>query len=116
MIEEQKQSVTLDSLAGMLESLSRAIRDDFAEVRASFADVRSGMAAMATKQDLADLRDEMIARFATHSELQSGLDKLRDELLEEIGKIKYAKEIDELRFRVDCVENKLGISHDLSPA
>lgn len=79
----------------MAISRDMATKQDIAELREE----------MATKHDLAALRDEMISRFATHSELQA----IEDRLLEEMAKIKYAKEIDELRTRVNRVEQQLGI-------
>ncbi len=84
------------------EEFAAALQKDLLALR---DDMREGFSKMATKQDLADLRAEMFATFATHSELQS----VEDRLLEEIGKIKYAKEIDELRFRMNRVEGELGI-------
>jgi hypothetical protein len=113
MVRNNKKPMTIDRLAVAIETLSCAIRDDFAEVRTDLAGLRENIddirAKMATKQDLADLRDEMIARFAIHGELQSTIGAMKEELLEEIGKIKYAKEIDELRTRMNRVEYELGI-------
>jgi DNA gyrase/topoisomerase IV subunit A len=113
MVRNNKKPMTIDRLAVTIETLSCAIRNDFAEVRADLAGLRENIddirAKMATKQDIADLRDEMIARFATHSEFQSAIGTMKDELLEEIGKIKYAKEIDDLRSRMNRVEHELGI-------
>ena len=106
-------TMTIDELAVALQTEFLEIRNQFADVRSQIGEIRAEIAGikavMATKQDLADLREEMIARFATHSELQSAIDGLRDELMEEIRKIGYAKEIDELRGRVGCVEYELGI-------
>jgi hypothetical protein len=99
MIKKERKPMTLDRLAVSIQTDLLSLRND----------MNDGFARMATKQDLADLRDEMISRFATHSELQSAIGGLRDEILEEIGKIKYAKEIDELRSRMNRVENELGI-------
>jgi hypothetical protein len=96
-----------------IENLAVAIESDFAQLRNVMSGLRDGMgvvrSTMATKQDLADLRDEIGERFATHSGLQSVVSKAKEELMEEIGKIKYAKEIDELRARVQRVEHDLGI-------
>ena len=93
-----------------IDDLAQAIQGDFAALRKD----------MATKQDLAlavaDLRSEMTTRFAGRSELRSEINSAKEELLEEIGKIKYAKEIDELRARVQLVERKLGIGHGRADA
>lgn len=106
-----------------MEDLAEAIQREFLAVRkdmaSGFAGVRAEMATeftavrseMATKTDLAELREEMTTRFATRSEVQSAVSSAKEELLEEIGKIKYAKEIDELRDRVRRVEQKLGMQH-----
>ena len=105
--------MTIDELAIAIQAEFLDIRSQFAEIRGQIRELREEIAGikavMATKQDLADLREEMIARFATHSELQSAVDGLRDELTEEIRKISYAKEIDELRGRMGRVEYELGI-------
>ncbi len=91
------------------EDLILALHKDVLAIRETMA-TKSDLAAlreqMATKQDLADLRDEMNARFATHSELQP----VKEEILEELRKIKYAKEIDELRVRVQRLERQVGIA------
>lgn len=84
-------------------------RTEMAAMRSEMTTMRSEMA---TKQDLADLREEIISRFVTRSELQSSIDMLRDEILEEIDKVRYAKEIDALRTRTTRIERKLGMGPD----
>lgn len=96
-----KKKVTLEDVAAAIQGDLLAIRRDMV-TKQDIAELRDEMA---TKRDLAVLREEMISRFATHSELQA----VEDRLLEEMGKIKYAKEIDELRARVKRVEQELGI-------
>jgi hypothetical protein len=96
-----KKKLTLEDLAAAIQGDFLAISRDMA-TKQDIAELREEMA---TKHDLAALRDEMISRFATHSELQA----IEDRLLEEMAKIKYAKEIDELRTRVNRVEQQLGI-------
>jgi hypothetical protein len=98
---QPKKKLTLEDLAAAIQGDFLAIRRDMA-TKQDIAELRE---AMATKHDIAALRDEMISRFATHSELQA----VEDRLLEEMAKIKYAKEIDELRTRVNRVEQQLGI-------
>jgi len=98
--------MTLEDLALAIESDFARLRNDMSDMRAEMGTIRS---TMATKQDLANLRDEIGERFATHSGLQSVVSKAKEELLEEIGKIEYAKEIDELRARVQRMEHELGI-------
>ncbi len=95
--------MTIDELAVSIQADLLALRHDMNE---GFAEIH---AVMVTKQDLADFRSEMNERFVTHTEFQSGLDKLKEELLAEIDKIKYAKEIDELRTRMGRVEYELGM-------
>jgi hypothetical protein len=87
------------------EELATSIQADLLEIKTNVRGINEKMMQMATKQDIADLREEFIVRFATHSELQS----VKEELLEEIKKIKYAKEIDELRARMTRVEREHGI-------
>lgn len=111
--------MTIDDLAASIQKEFVAIRKDMATkselalLRGEIAGMRETMdgmrETMATKKDLADLREEISTRFATRSELQSAVSAAKNEILEEIGKIKYAKEIDELRVRVQRVEQKLGI-------
>jgi flagellar biosynthesis component FlhA len=96
-----EKKLTLEDLVASIQGDLLAIRRDMA-TKQDIGDLREEVA---TKHDLAALRDEMISRFATHSELQA----IEDRLLEEMVKIKYAKEIDELRARVKRVEQELGI-------
>ena len=88
-----------------IDDLAISIQTDLLTLRMT---IEEGF--LASKKEITDLREEMNAKFATHSELQSGLDRLRDEILEEIGKIKYAKEIDALRIRVKTIEQHIGIN------
>ena len=60
------------------------------------------------------VRRKNLVRFVTHSELQSSVDMLRDEILEETSKVRYAKEIDALRSRTNRIEGKLGIRQNQS--
>jgi hypothetical protein len=63
---------------------------------------------LATKQELAEIREEM----ATKEGLAAVSDRIsvaKDELQERISGLRYAKEIDELRARVNILESKLGI-------
>ncbi len=100
----------VDGLAGTIEKLAVSIQTDLLGLGAKISTLINKVddieTRMATKQDLADLCEEMNAKFATHSELQA----VEDRILEEIGKIKYAKEIDALRTRVNLIEQKIGIS------
>ena len=75
-----------------LDRLAIAIQKDFAAIRAEVA-------------PKFDVLEDQIHQCATHGDLAD----LRQELLEEIGKIKYAKEIDELRAPVVRVAEKLGL-------
>jgi hypothetical protein len=121
IIKAMKKKQSQPNKPMTIDDLALAIQGDFHELKKDIADIRGTMATkqdlkeiravMATKQDLADLREEMSTRFATRSELQSSVLSARDEIMEEIGKIKYAKEIDELRDRVQRVERELGIRH-----
>ena len=76
---------------------------------------------LATKQELAEIREEMATKrglqnireeMATKDDVAAVSDRIsvaKDELQEQISGLKYAKEIDELRARVNVLESKLGI-------
>lgn len=60
----------------------------------------------ATQKDLEAVREEMAISFST---LGDRIVNAKDELQEQIAGLKYAKEIDELRARVQMLEQKVGI-------
>jgi hypothetical protein len=121
-----------------LETLAETIQKDFNDIRERMVtkdDLRAELKGFATKDDLAgfatrqDIRDELRG-FASKQDLKSGLDSLRDdilsttrselydvktELLGEMRKYRYAREIDGLRDRVVRVEKVVGISTELEP-
>lgn len=81
-----------------LETLAVAIQQDFSAIRDNMrARFRAVREEMATKEDLADVRDQIAVG--------------KGELREQIAGLRYAKEIDALRERVKLVEEKLGIKH-----
>lgn len=83
--------------------------------------IQKDLARMATKDDIRLIREEMatkkdLERFATKEELATAFDALADriaiakeDLQDQIAGLKYAKEIDELRSRVNVLERKVGI-------
>jgi hypothetical protein len=82
-----------------------ATKDEVAAIREEMAGMREEMA---TKNDLHAIHEEM----PTKEDLAAVSDRIsvaRDELQEQIAGLKYAKEIDELRARVNVVEQKIGI-------
>jgi hypothetical protein len=103
----KKKPMTLDDFAIVIQrDLARmATKDD--------------LKGLATKQDLQDLRAEVkkdLERFATKEELATSFSTLgdrisvaKDELQEQIAGLRYAKEIDDLRARVNLLEHKVGI-------
>jgi pyridoxine 5'-phosphate synthase PdxJ len=83
--------------------------------------IQKDLVRMATKDDLKVIREEMatkkdLERFATKEDLDTAFSTLSDRiaiakegLQEQIAGLKYAKEIDELRARVNTLEHKVGI-------
>ena len=99
--------MTLEDFAALIQTdLKRAAtKDDVAELKKDIIDIRE---TMATKEDVLQIREEM----ATQEKLSDVADRIsnvKDELQEQIAGLKYAKEIDELRSRVNVLESKLGI-------
>ena len=101
-----------------LEDFAVAIQTDLARM-ATKDDIKTIREEMATKDDLQALRDETKKEFAlireqmaTKEDLSAVSDRIsvaKDELQEQISGLKYAKEIDELRARVNTLEHKVGI-------
>ena len=105
----KNKPITLDDFAALIQKdLARMVTKD---------DLKN----LTTKKELATIRSEMatkndLERFATNEELQTAFDTLADriaiakeDLREEIAGLRYAKEIDELRSRVNVIERKVGI-------
>jgi hypothetical protein len=109
----KKKAMTLEDFAVAIQKDYLSLRKDMAT---GFAQVR---AEMATKEDLQALRDETRKEFAlireqmaTKKDLSAVSDRIsvaKDQLQEQISGLKYAKEIDELRARVNTLEDKVGI-------
>lgn len=109
----KKKPMTLEDFAVAIQKDYRSLRKD---VAAGFAQVR---AEMATKDDLqalrAETRKEFVAireQMATKEDLAAVSDRIsvaKEQLQEQISGLRYAREIDELRARVNVVESKLGI-------
>jgi hypothetical protein len=107
----KKKAMTLDDFAVLIQKdLARmATKDDIRAIRKE----------MATKDDLQALRDEtrkefavIRERMATKEDLAAVSDRIsvaKEQLQEQISGLKYAKEIDELRARVNTLESKVGI-------
>jgi hypothetical protein len=105
----KKKPVTLDDFAVLIQKdLARmATKEDLKGLatKQELAEIREEMA---TKKDLQLMREEM----ATKEDLAAVSDRIsvaKDELQEQISGLKYAKEIDELRARVNTLEHKVGI-------
>src|ERR1700719_1053586 len=94
----KEKTMTLETLAVAIQQDFSAIRNDmtvgFRAVREEMGKIREDMA---TKEDLADVRDQIAVA--------------KEELREQIAGLRYAKEIDALAERVKFVEQKLGIKH-----
>jgi hypothetical protein len=114
--QPKKKGMTLDDFAVLIQKdLARmatkddlkhlATKDELAAMRGEIANIRE---VMVTKKDLLVIREEM----ATKEDLAAVSDRIsvaKDELQEQIAGLKYAKEIDELRARVNTLEHKVGI-------
>jgi hypothetical protein len=105
----KKRPMTLEDFTLAIETDLQASRK---EMREGFAAVRGEVntihETMATKKDF--------DRFATKEDLDTAFSTLGDriatakeDLQEQIAGLKYAKEIDELRSRVNTLEHKVGI-------
>src|ERR1019366_7672785 len=103
-----------------LETLAVAIQQDFSAIREDMAtkdDIRKIREDMATKEDIREIRGEMgkmREEMATKEDLAAVSDRIsiaKEEILEQIAGLRYAKEIDALAERVKFVEQKLGIKH-----
>lgn len=112
----KKKPMTLEDFAALIQKdLARmatksdlkglATKDELAALRGEIATIHEGMA---TKKDL--------ERFATKEDLDTAFSTLGDRiaiakegLQEQISSLKYAKEIDDLRARVNVLEHKTGI-------
>ena len=99
MINAMGKTGTQSKKKGMtIEDLAASIQQDFLAIRRD----------MATKEDVRKIREEM----ATKEDLAAVSDRIsvaKDELQEQIAGLRYAKEIDDLRARVNLLEQKLGI-------
>jgi hypothetical protein len=91
---EQENKITIESLAGRVDSLAQTVKDGFAE--------------MATKQDIATVETKIDG---IHAELRNH--PTRSDLERELKKYRYAKEIDGISGRVAVCEQKLGIEPPL---
>ncbi len=94
-IQQDFSSIRDDMTAGF-----RAVREEMGKMQENMAtkeDIREIREEMATKEDLADVRDQIAIA--------------KEELREQIGGLRYVKEIDALRERRKLVDEKLGIKH-----
>jgi hypothetical protein len=88
-----------------LEDFASAVHQDYLAIRKEMVTKRD-LEHFATKVDLRDL--------ATKDDLASMGDRIsvaKDELKEQIAGLRYAKEIDELRARVNVLESKVKPIH-----
>lgn len=96
------------------EKYARAIQEDLASLKKGLLSVETGLKGGISKQ-IKDLRDELkadIAVLPTKAEMHSAINLAKKEIFEEMGKYKYAKEIDHLRGRMNIVEDHLGIKRE----
>jgi cell division protein FtsB len=96
--KSKKKSLTLDGFAVLIQK-------DLARMA-----TKEDLKHLATKEDILHIREER----ATKEKLADVADRIsntKDDLQEQIAGLKYAKEIDELRERVNVLEAKLGIKH-----
>jgi len=115
--------MTLDDFAVLIQKdLARmATKDDLKAIREEMA-TKKDLERFATKQDLVAIRGEITSireNMATKEDLAAVSDRIsvaKDELQEQISGLKYAKEIDELRARVNTLEHKVGIRPSRSAA
>lgn len=114
----KKKPLTLEDFAVAIQKdLARmATKEDlerFAtkeEIRGLRREISGLREEMASKEDIRKLREEM----ATKEDLDNVRDRIavaKDQIQEQIAGLRYAKEIDEIRARVNVVEQKLGIKH-----
>jgi hypothetical protein len=107
--KSRKKSMTLEDFALLIQKdLARMATKEDLEGLATKRELAEIREEMATKKDLQAIREEM----ATKEDLSAVSDRIsvaKDELQEQISGLKYAKEIDELRARVNTLEHKVGI-------
>src|SRR5262245_60266238 len=100
---QEFKDITLDELArmvarGFAETATKAeMNQRFDAVDARLDAVESDLAIV--KSDVASLTDEMAKR------------PTREELLQEVQKLNYGVELNDLRTRLERVEEKLGLKH-----
>lgn len=91
-----------------LEDFAALIQQDLSRMA-----TKEDLGRIATREDLAALRSEIASNHETLdnkiSDLAIRISNVKDELSEKIEGLKYAKEIDELRARVNVLEAKVGI-------
>jgi hypothetical protein len=103
-LKAKKQIKTLDEF-------SRSIHEDYLAISEKMAtkdDIQSIRDDMATKDDIRKIREEMATK-ENFADLGDRIAVAKDDIQEQIAGLKYAKEIDELRERVNVLEAKLGI-------
>jgi hypothetical protein len=114
--EDLKRFATKEDLKGF------ATKEDLKGF-ATKEDIRLVREEMATKEDIRLVREEMatkenLKRFATkedfealptYADVGNIVSEAKSEILKEMDKFKYAKEIDEVRGRVVRIEKKLGM-------
>lgn len=104
----KKKPMTLDDFASAIQKDYTALRKDLA---AGFAQIRED-----TKEDMRVLRNEMGIGFKNlNDDLKNVTDAmvskadLANTLAEELAKAPYARQIEDLRARVNILESKLGL-------
>jgi hypothetical protein len=88
-----------------LEDLGAAIQRDFTRM-ATKDDIAALRRDMATKDDLRKIQEDLADGLG---DVRTRIAVAKEELQEQIAGLRYAKEIDELRTRVQRVERKLGM-------
>ncbi|MBI5220942.1 MAG: hypothetical protein HY978_03885 [Candidatus Liptonbacteria bacterium] len=116
-MKKKPSKITLEKLAQMTQREFTGLRSEmatgFAEVRSEMAtktDLQELRTEMATKTDLQELRTEM----ATKEDLHAFTKEITVIFREEVRKINYAPEIDDLRQRMKRVEERLGLKSSIA--
>jgi len=113
--KQKTKKLTLETFAAaILRDLARTATKDNLKILATKQDLER----FATKDDIAKLReetaklrDEMATKKEDIAALGDRIVTAKDELHEQIAGLRYAKEIDDLRERVNLPEKKLGVGH-----
>jgi hypothetical protein len=99
----EEMEITIESLAWMVKE---GFDETAKEMEEGFHKVHEEMA---TKKDVEILRGELREELASKKDFEYLRESMREDVREELGKYKYAKEIDGIRQRVEVCEEKLRV-------